>query len=228
MSKAQFVKKMFDDISSRYDLLNDILSLGMHRLWKKKFVKNVLKSAPHNLLDCATGTGDLVFIAEKLGAQNILGIDFSEKMIDEANSRAILSHSGAQFQTADITRLPFPDKSFDAAMVSFGVRNLEDLDKGLQELSRVSKSLYILEFGQPTSRLYARAYFLLLRLYVPIFGLITGRKDAYEYLIKSSGQFPSGRVFNDILKRNTDYKSFEYKPIFGGIAYAYQSTGGKS
>ncbi|MBC7397936.1 MAG: ubiquinone/menaquinone biosynthesis methyltransferase [Bdellovibrionales bacterium] len=228
MSKAQFVKQMFDDISSKYDLLNDILSLGMHRIWKKRFVQNVLKSTPKNILDCATGTGDLAFYAEKLGGQKILGIDFSEKMIDVAKARARLKHSATQFQTADLTKLPFPDKSYDAAMVSFGVRNLDDLEHGLRELSRVSKTLSILEFGQPLNKIYSKTYFLILRLYVPIFGLLTGRKDAYEYLIQSSEQFPSGPAFIEILKRNTDYKIFEYKSIFGGIAYAYQGSGEQS
>lgn len=225
MPKAQFVKKMFDDISVKYDLLNDILSLGMHRIWKRNFVAEVMRSNPGSVIDCATGTGDLAFMVEKHGCEKILGIDFSTKMIEVANLRAEHKKSQSKFQTADILALPFPDKSFDVAMVSFGVRNLENLEKGLQELSRVSKSLYILEFGQPQNKLYAWCYFHMLRLYVPIFGLITGRKDAYEYLIKSSNEFPSGRNFNSILKTHTDYQTFNFKPIFGGIAYAYQGTG---
>jgi len=225
MSKAQFVKLMFDDISSKYDLLNDVLSFGMHRIWKKNFVTNVMKSSPQKLLDCATGTGDLVFMAEKFSNVEVTGIDFSEKMIEQAQKRADHNGSLSRFMTADILNLPYANKSFDATMVSFGVRNVEDLEKGLKELSRVSKSLFILEFGQPKNRFLKLAYFNLLKLYVPIFGIISGRKDAYEYLITSSEQFPSDDKFLQILRKNSDFKNFVSQPIFGGIAYTYTANG---
>jgi demethylmenaquinone methyltransferase/2-methoxy-6-polyprenyl-1,4-benzoquinol methylase len=225
MSKAEFVRVMFNDISHKYDLLNDVLSMGTHRWWKRSFVNLISRSRPQKVLDCATGTGDIAFNLEKTIPQ-VTGIDFSEKMIDFAKERAERIGSKVHFRVADIQRLPFEDKAFDAASISFGIRNVEDLDKGLQELSRVSKSLYILEFGQPKNKLYSKFYFTLLRLYVPIFGLISKRADAYEYLIASSEKFPSSDKFLDIMKRNTDYANYGHKPVFGGIAYIYYATSG--
>jgi demethylmenaquinone methyltransferase/2-methoxy-6-polyprenyl-1,4-benzoquinol methylase len=227
MSKSAFVKDMFNDIAGRYDLLNDVLSVGTHRLWKTRVVNEVMKNKPAKVLDCATGTGDLAFMFEHKGCRNVTAIDFSDEMITFAKTRAIKENSKATFFTADITQLPFKYKTFDATTVSFGVRNVEDLALGLRELSRVSNSLYILEFGQPENKVLARAYFNLLKIYVPLFGLISGRKDAYEYLIASSEKFPSGAKFISIMKENSDHENFKFKPIFGGIAYLYESYGDK-
>lgn len=223
MSKADFVRVMFNDISGKYDLLNDVLSVGTHRWWKKQFVNMITKSKPQKALDCATGTGDIAFSLSKTVPQ-VTGIDFSENMIEYAKLRADKANSKVHFRVADIQKLPFEDKAFDAASISFGIRNVENLDLGLSELGRVSKSLYILEFGQPKNKLYSKLYFSLLRLYVPIFGLISKRGDAYEYLIASSERFPSSDKFVDILRKNTDFKHYGYKPVFGGIAYIYFAT----
>lgn len=223
MPKAQFIKTMFDDIAPKYDLLNDVLSLGTHRLWKKKLVKLTLKDRPQKILDCATGTGDIAFMAEGASSANVIGIDFSPVMIEEARKRAHQENSRSQFQVADISALPFADNQFDACTVSFGIRNVEDLDKSLRELSRVSLSLFILEFGKPKNQLYARTYFSLLRTYFPWLSRISGRKDAYDYLIASSEAFPSGEEFLKKLKENTNYQHLEYTPLFGGIAYIYQA-----
>src|SRR5690606_24196894 len=122
---------------------------------------------------------------------------------------------------ADIQKLPFADKAFDAASISFGIRNVENLELGLSELGRVSKALFILEFGQPKNMLFSKLYFALLRLYVPLFGLISKRGDAYEYLIASSERFPSAEKFVDVLRKSTDFKHYGYIPVFGGIAYIY-------
>lgn len=220
MSKAEFVRVMFNDISTKYDLLNDILSVGTHRLWKQNFVKMITETRPKKALDCATGTGDIAF-ALRDSIPQVTGIDFSENMIEVARARADQLGKKVDFKVADIQNLPFADKEFDAASISFGIRNVENLGLGLKELGRVSKSLYILEFGQPKNKIYGRAYFNLLKLYVPIFGLITGRKDAYEYLIASSESFPSAQKFVDIMKENTDFKEIGCIPVFGGIAYIY-------
>ncbi|HXH75160.1 MAG TPA: ubiquinone/menaquinone biosynthesis methyltransferase [Bacteriovoracaceae bacterium] len=220
MSKAEFVRVMFNDISHKYDLLNDVLSVGTHRLWKKQFVKMIADSHPMKALDCATGTGDIAFMLNKT-VPDVTGIDFSENMIDFAGQRAKKANSRVKFRVADIQRLPFEDQSFDAASISFGIRNVENLELGLKELGRVSKSLYILEFGQPKNKLFSKLYFWMLRLYVPLFGLISKRADAYEYLIASSEKFPSGEKFLEIMARNTPYKNFGYVPVFGGIAYMY-------
>ncbi len=221
MSKADFVRVMFNDISHKYDLLNDVLSVGTHRLWKRSFVKRILAQRPGTALDCATGTGDIAFQLKAGIPGEVVGIDFSEKMIDHALERAKTASQKVSFRVADIMNLPFPDKAFDVSSISFGIRNVENLDKGLSELGRVSKAVYILEFGQPKSKLFSRLYFSLLRLYVPLFGLISKRGDAYEYLIASSEKFPSDQKFLEIFRRNTNFKTYGSIPVFGGIAYIY-------
>jgi demethylmenaquinone methyltransferase/2-methoxy-6-polyprenyl-1,4-benzoquinol methylase len=223
MPKAEFIKTMFDDISGRYDLLNDILSMGTHRLWKKKLAQLAIKNEANKVLDCATGTGDIAFLMEHLGAKKINAIDFSPQMIELARVRAKESGSVASFEVADLTNLPFETNSFDAATVSFGIRNVENLPKALSELSRVSRSLYILEFGKPKNKIFATFYFGLLKLYFPIFSIISGRGDAYDYLISSSEKFPSAEDFVNILKKHTDYKQLSFSSLFGGIAYIYKA-----
>jgi demethylmenaquinone methyltransferase/2-methoxy-6-polyprenyl-1,4-benzoquinol methylase len=214
---------MFDDIAGRYDVLNDILSLGTHRIWKAKLAKLAIGKNKNRLLDCATGTGDIAFLMEKKGAFEIDAIDFSPQMIELANKRGKESGSKVKFQVADLTTLPFESYAFDAATVSFGIRNVENLPQALSELSRVSSSLYILEFGKPQNNLFSSLYFSLLKLYFPVFSFISGRGDAYDYLISSSEQFPSGDNFLALLKQHTNYQQFSFTPLFGGIAYIYQA-----
>ncbi len=224
MAKADFVRVMFNDISHKYDLLNDVLSLGTHRLWKRKFVRIALKNKPKTALDCATGTGDIAFKLKESCPGQVVGIDFSSGMIEFALERAKASPLPVEFKVADIQNLPFGDKTFDVTTISFGIRNVESLDLGLKELGRVSNGVYILEFGQPKNALYKKLYFTMLRMYVPLFGLISKRKDAYEYLIASSETFPSGQTFVDIMKKNMTFKNYGFIPVFGGIAYIYYAN----
>jgi demethylmenaquinone methyltransferase/2-methoxy-6-polyprenyl-1,4-benzoquinol methylase len=223
MPKADYIKTMFNDISKKYDLLNDVLSLGTHRIWKKKLALMASKQQEQMILDCATGTGDIAFLIEKVSPAKIEAIDFSRKMIEKANERREKLHSKVHFQVADIEKLPFKAQQFDSSTISFGIRNVENIPQSLAELSRVSKSLYILEFGNPPNTILSIFYFSLLRLYFPIFSFISGRNDAYEYLITSSRNFPSGDNFLVLLKKHTHYKTFNYIPLFGGIAYIYQA-----
>jgi demethylmenaquinone methyltransferase/2-methoxy-6-polyprenyl-1,4-benzoquinol methylase len=221
MAKADFVRVMFNDIAHKYDLLNDVLSVGTHRLWKKKFIKFALGQKPKTALDCATGTGDIAFKLKESCTGQVMGIDFSQGMIDFALERARSNPLPVEFKVADIQKLPFEDKSFDIATISFGIRNVENLELGLSELGRVSGGVYILEFGQPKNALFKKLYFGMLKMYVPIFGLISKRKDAYEYLISSSEAFPSADQFVGIMKKSMNFKSYGYLPVFGGIAYIY-------
>ncbi len=214
---------MFDDISPRYDLLNDLLSMGTHRLWKKNLVKRVLTANPQKILDCATGTGDIAFLFEQKGVKTISACDFSPQMISHAKERKKSSGSSIDFSVADVSNLPFADNEFDAATISFGIRNVEDIKKSLQELSRTSKSLSILEFGSPKNNLWRTLYFLSLKIYFPVLSILTKRSDAYDYLIKSSESFPSAEAFIQILRENTNYTQFHFRPLFGGIAYIYEA-----
>jgi demethylmenaquinone methyltransferase/2-methoxy-6-polyprenyl-1,4-benzoquinol methylase len=223
MPNAQYIKSMFDDISPKYDLLNDLLSIGTHRLWKRKLVQAACENNPKSVLDCATGTGDIAFGFEKNNIDSIVGCDFSPLMIENANKRKAKSKSNVNFFVADVSNLPFRDQEFDTATISFGIRNVEKLEKSLNELSRVSKSLFILEFGTPKNTMWKQVYFNSLKLYFPVLSLLTKRSDAYDYLIKSSEEFPSGKNFCEIIRRSTDYKNINYTPLFGGIAYIYEA-----
>ncbi len=222
MARADFVRVMFNDISHKYDLLNDVLSAGTHRLWKKSFVALATTSSPKKILDCATGTGDIAFMLEKKSAE-VIGLDFSENMIDFAKERASKNGSKVKFIVGDIQKLPFGDKEFDAVTISFGIRNVESLELGLKELGRVAKAVHILEFGQPKNAFYKKSYFTLLKAYVPVFGLISKRGDAYEYLIATSETFPSDEKFLGIMKKNTQFTHYRSVPVFGGIAYMYSA-----
>lgn len=224
MAKADFVRVMFNDIAHKYDLLNDVLSVGTHRLWKKKFINFALKQKPKSALDCATGTGDIAFKLKESCSGQVMGIDFSPGMIDFALIRAKQNPLPVEFKVADIQNLPFSDKAFDITTISFGIRNVENLDLGLKELGRVSNGVYVLEFGQPKNTLFKKIYFGMLRLYVPLFGLISKRKDAYEYLIASSEAFPSAEKFVDYMKKNMSFTNYGYIPVFGGIAYIYYAN----
>ena len=221
MSKADFVRTMFNDIAHKYDFLNDVLSVGTHRLWKKKFIKFALKQNPQTALDCATGTGDIAFKLKQSCSGRVVGIDFSQGMIDHALLRAKAYPLSVEFKVADIQKLPFEDHSFDVTTISFGIRNVENLDLSLKELGRVSKGVYILEFGQPHHKLFKSLYFGMLKMYVPIFGLISKRKDAYEYLITSSQIFPSADSFVHLMKINMSFKYYGFIRVFGGIAFIY-------
>jgi demethylmenaquinone methyltransferase/2-methoxy-6-polyprenyl-1,4-benzoquinol methylase len=223
MPNATYIKSMFDDISPRYDLLNDLLSAGTHRLWKNKLVKLAASSNPKSALDCATGTGDIAFGLESLKVEKIIGCDFSPVMIENANIRKVKNSSQVKFQVADVSQLPFSDHEFDVATISFGIRNVENLELSLRELSRVSQNLFILEFGTPKNSLWKNIYFSSLKMYFPILSILTKRSDAYDYLIKSSEQFPSGEVFCSLIKANTTFKDVKCIPLFGGIAYIYQA-----
>jgi demethylmenaquinone methyltransferase/2-methoxy-6-polyprenyl-1,4-benzoquinol methylase len=227
MAKADFVRVMFNDIAHKYDLLNDVLSLGTHRLWKRKFINKALGQKPKTALDCATGTGDIAFKLKEACSGQVVGIDFSSGMIDFAKERAKTNPLPVEFKVADIQKLPFNDKAFDVTTISFGIRNVENLDLGLEELGRVSNGVYILEFGQPKNTFFKNLYFGMLKMYVPIFGLISKRKDAYEYLISSSESFPSSEKFVEIMKKNMSFKTYGYTPVFGGIAYIYFAHNGE-
>lgn len=224
MPKAEFIKTMFDDISGRYDILNDILSFGTHRLWKNKLAKLATLRNGSQVLDCATGTGDIAFLLEKYGATNINAIDFSPQMINLALKRGEEAGSRVKFEVADLCALPFPDKTFDSATVSFGVRNVENLPLALRELSRVSNSLYVLEFGKPQNRIFSFLYFGLLKIYFPVFSFISGRGDAYDYLITSSASFPAGEDFLEIIRQHTNYQKLSFVSLFGEIAYIYKAN----
>lgn len=204
--KKETVQKMFDDISGKYDFLNHFLSLGIDVLWRKRLVKMVRKSNPGNILDVATGTGDLAFALANMKPQSIVGIDISEKMLAVAkrkSSERSLDHL-IRFEQNDAQHIPFKDGSFDAVTVAFGVRNFEDLKAGLTEMNRILKPggcMLILEFSHPRKTPFKQLYGFYSRYVIPFFGkLISRHSEAYRYLPESVAAFPSGDDFLAIMK----------------------------
>ena len=224
-TKKKQVTKMFDNISGSYDLLNHTLSFGMDNIWRKIAIKK-LSNKPATILDIATGTGDFAISATKYTKANITGIDISQGMLDVGAKK--ITKKGLsdriKFQLADSENLPFHDNSYDAITAGFGVRNFEDLNKGLSEMYRTLKSggkVTILEPSEPTHFPLKQLYNLYFHHILPfIGGLISKDKNAYTYLPDSVSAFPSGNNFlNELYK--VGFKECKHIPLTFGIVSLY-------
>ncbi len=227
-SKKKQVSAMFDAIAPRYDFMNTFLSAGIDVLWRKKAIKLLKKTNPQSLLDVAAGTGDMSIMAAKfLQTPKIIGIDISEQML--AIGRKKIEQKGfndrIELKTGDSEAINFPDNSFDAVMVAFGVRNFENLEKGLQEIYRVMKpkgKLVILEFSKPVIPGVKNLYNLYMGIIAPqIAGWFTHNKKAYQYLNKSARAFPDRKYFVDILNR-TGFIQASFISLSLGICCIYE------
>lgn len=225
-SKREQVELMFDDIAGKYDFLNHSLSLGIDKSWRKKGILALKDLAPKTILDIATGTGDLAIEACRLlKPEKICGIDISEKMmavgkgkIDRAGLAGIID-----FDKQDCAGLQMENNSFDAAMVAFGIRNFEKLDRSLQEILRVLKpggKLMILELTSPEFFPVKQAYQLYSKLIPQIGNLISRNNAAYRYLPQSIAAFPQGNEMQAILERN-GFKNVVYRRFTLGICTMY-------
>lgn len=231
------IKGMFAQIAHRYDLTNTVLSLGIHHLWKKRLVsklrylqdkngsRDLEITAPY-VLDLCTGTGDILELIEKRSIACI-GVDFCAEMIEQGKSRRVNGKS-LNFMVADAVALPFKDETFDAVTVAFGIRNIPDLSKALNEIKRVLKSdgkLLILEFGKMEFPVLGFIYNNLYTRYLMPFigGLLTGNMEAYKYLPETSKNFPSKEKFNLVLK-DSGFNVGDYETLSFGIGYIYQAT----
>jgi demethylmenaquinone methyltransferase/2-methoxy-6-polyprenyl-1,4-benzoquinol methylase len=195
--RAAKVNDLFATIARRYDLLNDLQSFGLHRLWKKRVVALAAVKPGDRALDLCCGTGDIAFVLAGQGAE-VTGLDFSEKMLEVAQSRQKTGSSkihNVKFMQGDAQHLPFPDNSFDAVAVGYGLRNLSSWEAGVQEMMRVTKPggrIISLDFGKPANGLWRTMYFTHLKCSVPIVGLLfAGRADAYAYIFESLKHYPA-------------------------------------
>ena len=195
--RAAKVGDLFASIARRYDLLNDLQSFGFHRLWKRRVVELAQVKAGDHALDLCCGTGDIAFALARQGAETT-GLDFSEKMLEVAQVRLRNSKPASQnlkFLQGDAQQLPFPDNSFDAVTVGYGLRNLASWEKGLAEMVRVAKPggrIVILEFGKPENPLWRKMYFTHLSCSVPLIGLLfCGNAQAYAYILESLKHYPA-------------------------------------
>jgi demethylmenaquinone methyltransferase/2-methoxy-6-polyprenyl-1,4-benzoquinol methylase len=224
--KKEAVAKMFDEIAPRYDFLNHFLSLNIDKMWRRKMVRMIGLEKPQIILDVATGTGDLAISALKTGAEKITGIDISAKMLEIGRKKIEERKLDNRIELilADSLEIPFAENSFDAVMVAFGVRNFEDLEKGLREMKRVVKSgkkIFILEFSKPATFPVKQLYNLYFRNILPFFGrCISKNSKAYSYLPETVEKFPERKAFTVIMEKcgyiNTSYKSLSF-----GIATIY-------
>ncbi len=225
-SKKKQVEQMFDNIAFRYDFLNHFLSVGIDRLWRKKTIKKLESLKPMRILDIATGTGDLAISMLKLKPMEITGIDISEEML--AYGRNKIKKLGADniihFEKGDGEQIAFPDDTFDAVSVAFGVRNFENLQKGLKEVFRVLKPsgmFVILEFSKPRNKIFRFFYYVYFFKLVPLFGKLFSRDHrAYSYLPESVNSFPSGDDFIKLLI-NAGFAETDKNELTFGIATIY-------
>ena len=224
------IAAMFDRISPKYDALNHLLSLNIDKVWRRKVAKAVAKSAPKTILDLATGTADLAITMAKHNPQaHIIGTDISEKML-EIGKEKVKKHgfeNQIDLRLGDATALPFWDDSFDAVTVAFGVRNFEDLQKGLSEIHRIVKTggqVAILEFSMPEKFPIKQLYILYFKHILPIIGKIVSKdQSAYSYLPDSVEKFPKPNDFINILFSH-GLENGTAKPLSFGIATLYAAS----
>ncbi len=225
-SKKEEVAEMFNNISKRYDFLNHFLSLGIDRRWRKKGIRRLREIEPKKILDIATGTGDFAIAALKLNPDEVIGVDISEGMLDVGIEK--MKRKGHDnvitLKLGDSEDLSFEDNYFDALTVGFGVRNYENLEKGLADMLRVLRpggKAIILEFSKPKKFPMKQLFGFYSKRIIPFFGKrISKDERAYAYLPESVAAFPEGQAFLGILTK-VGYSKVELKKVTGGIATIY-------
>jgi demethylmenaquinone methyltransferase / 2-methoxy-6-polyprenyl-1,4-benzoquinol methylase len=232
-SKKQQVAGMFDQIAFRYDFLNRFLSGGIDTHWRKQAIKELRDTQPQKILDVATGTADVAIMTCKLLKPiTITGIDISEGMLEIGRKKVakLLLNKQIELQHGDSEAINFADNTFDAITVAFGVRNFENLRKGLAEMLRALKpggKLVVLEFSKPKQTVFKGFYNLYMRVVTPGIGkLISKNREAYQYLNESVQKFPEGNDFLTIMKE-VGYTATYLKTLTGGICTIYCGTKNK-
>ena len=229
LGKKEQVAQMFDNISENYDGLNRVISFGIDVKWRKKVVAIVGENNPKQILDIATGTGDLAITMAALNPDRVVGLDISAGMLEVGKQKIAKANLSDKIEmlVGDSENMPFEDETFDAITVSFGVRNFANLDKGLTEIKRVLKpngKLVILETSVPTKFPYKQGYRFHSSVILPIIGkLFSKDKVAYSYLSESANSFPFGEKFNNILLKN-GFTTATDKPVTFGVASIYTAT----
>ena len=231
-SKKEQVAEMFNNISGTYDFLNHFLSLGIDILWRRKAIRELIEINPQTVLDVATGTGDFAFESIAiLKPKHIIGVDISkgmlaiaEKKIKERKLEEVFS-----VQLGDSEGLNFDNDTFDAITVAFGVRNYENLEKGLADMLRVLKpkgKIVILEFSKPRKFPIKQGYNFYFKYITPFFGrLFSKDKQAYTYLPESVAAFPDGATFTALMEK-VGYKNTKHRPLTFGISAIYTGIKG--
>ena len=227
--KKNQVEKMFDSISFEYDLLNAIMTFNSHKRWKKNILNIAKKLKPKNALDIATGTADIAINLGSISNCEVIGVDISEQMLNVGREKITKMKltKAVRLESGDAENLNFKDNYFDLVTIGFGVRNFQDLEKGLSESLRVLKAkgtLIVLETSVPENRIMKLFYSIFTRTYIPIMAMIFSKdKSAYNYLLNSAELFPSGTKFKDILK-SVGFSQVKIKPKLFGSSTIYIAT----
>ena len=224
---------MFASIAKSYDRGNQILSLGLHHRWRAAAVRLSGASPGDRVLDCATGTGDLAFAYWRAVKPSglVVGADFCAEMLDVARAKANGVALGVRFEEADSMRLPYENASFDVASIAFGIRNVDDPAQGVSEMARVVRpggSVVVLEFGQPGGPVFGPLYrFYSGRVLPRIGGWVSGKREADEYLHRTSSEFPAGSRFVHLMLGTGRFASVRAHALTGGVAHVYVGVVGK-
>jgi demethylmenaquinone methyltransferase/2-methoxy-6-polyprenyl-1,4-benzoquinol methylase len=231
LAEREKVRKMFDDIAPHYDFLNSFLSAGIHRRWKRRLIRTISKAQPKKILDAATGTCDLAILAARIKPDQIIAYDLSEGML-EAGLIKIRNKGLLEIITTmcgDAEHIPFPDHYFDAAMVSYGVRNFEHPVQGMREICRVLRPggmFAVLEFSKPRRTPFRQLYQFYFKRILPLVGrMISRHSAAYTYLPESVNRFPEGADFAELM-REAGFEDVKYQYLSLGITCLYTGVKG--
>lgn len=229
LGKKEQVAKMFDTISSKYDNLNRVISFGVDVKWRKKILKMIAAKNPKNILDIATGTGDLAILLSNTNAEKIIGLDISAGMLEVGKQKIATKNLSDKIEMilGDSEKIPFDDNTFDAVTVAFGIRNFENLEIGLAEILRVLKPngiFVILETSVPEKFPFKQGYRFYTKNILPIIGKMFSKdKVAYQYLSDSASIFPYGENLNNILQK-IGFIDVKHLPQTFGVATIYSAS----
>ncbi len=224
----QKVRTMFGHISQNYDRANGVISMGLHKKWRRQLVAWSGAQPGDVVLDCATGTGDLALDFKRVVGVDgrVIGTDFCAEMLELAPGKAKRAELEIEFALADTQQLPYPDNTFDIVSIAYGIRNVADPVKGLSEMARVCKPggvVMVLETGQTEIPLYRELYRLYFHHLIPRLGqVLTGNRGAYKYLQESAFKFPYRENFLALMTATKMFQTTEYRSLLGGVSYIYK------
>ncbi len=227
--KQEQIEKMFNNISREYDFLNRLITFGMDKKWRNNVLKLLIEKDPKDILDIATGTGDMAILFSKTNAKNIVGVDISKGMLDIANEKIVRLnlHDRIRTEIQNSEDLKFQNNTFDAVSVTYGIRNFENLFNGLSEIYRVLDEngvLVILETSQPKNKIVRAIYEFYTKQIMPSIAKVFSRdKNAYEYLSNSAIHFPYGTELKEIIQR-AGFNGVTVYPQFFGASTIYYAT----
>ena len=227
---ASQIKHNFGLIATSYDRANDVMTAGLLRKWRARLVQLSDIRPGYNVLDTATGTGDLAFLFEsRVGpAGHVVGLDFCPEMLAVAQTKAIRRQSRVDWVSGDVMALPYADRLFHLATISYGIRNVAEPGRALSELARVVRpggKVMILETGMPEPGLWKTIYTAYFERLLPrIGGAVSGHQGPYRFLQRSTLMFPSGAGFLDWMAQTNQFQDLAFEPLWGGISYLYHGV----